>query len=514
MQTAFDLAIVGSAFGGSLLALIARRLGLSVALIERDRHPKFAMGESSTPLANLLLEELASRYGLPRLLPLCKWGPWQRAYPEIGCGLKRGFSFYHHHLGEPWREERGRGNELLVAASPNDEIGDTQWYRPDFDQFLAGEAEAAGATYLDETVLDTVEFGSPSATLAGQRHGEPIQIRAQFVVDASGPRGFLWQRLGLGERGLPSFPARQALFTHFRGVQRWDGLHATGIAPPFSPDDAALHHVFDGGWMWVLRFNNRLTSAGVSVTDSLAAELGLAEGEPAWARLLGRLPSVAGQFAGATPARGFVRVERLAFRSATIVGERWALLPSAAGFVDPLFSTGFVLTLLGVERLAAMLGQGRVPTPAALAGYARETEGELVAASRLLAAQHATLGSPERFQLLTMLYFAAASFSEAVRRLGKPGAADGFLLRNRPGFGREALALADRVVAEPGFPVDELRHRIAGLIAPLNVAGLLDPTKRNWYACEAKDLFAGAEKLDATPDKIREMLRRVGFFEG
>jgi FADH2 O2-dependent halogenase len=129
MQIACDLAVVGSAFGGSLLALIARRLGLTVALIERDRHPRFAIGESSTPLANLLLEELATRYGLPRLLPLCKWGPWQRAYPGIGCGLKRGFSFYHHRRGEAWAPTPARHNELLVAASPNDEIADTQWSR-------------------------------------------------------------------------------------------------------------------------------------------------------------------------------------------------------------------------------------------------------------------------------------------------------------------------------------------------------------------------------------------------
>ena len=92
----FDLAIVGSGFGGSLLAMIARRLGLRVLLLEKGRHPRFAIGESSTPLANLLLEELATRYDLPRLKPLCKWGTWQKEYPEIGCGLKRGFTFLHH----------------------------------------------------------------------------------------------------------------------------------------------------------------------------------------------------------------------------------------------------------------------------------------------------------------------------------------------------------------------------------------------------------------------------------
>src|SRR5437867_4128092 len=69
MRADFDIAVVGSGFGGSLMAMIARQLGCSVVLLERGRHPRFAIGESSTPLANLLLEELARRYALPRLRP-------------------------------------------------------------------------------------------------------------------------------------------------------------------------------------------------------------------------------------------------------------------------------------------------------------------------------------------------------------------------------------------------------------------------------------------------------------
>ena len=90
--------MVGSGFAGSLLAMIARQLGRSVILIEKGTHPRFAIGESSTPLANLLLEELTTRYGLDELRPLAKWGSWQRAYPQIACGRKRGFTFFHHTL--------------------------------------------------------------------------------------------------------------------------------------------------------------------------------------------------------------------------------------------------------------------------------------------------------------------------------------------------------------------------------------------------------------------------------
>src|SRR5262245_60546691 len=137
-QREFDIAIVGSGFAGPLLAMIARRLGRSVVLLERFKHPRFAIGESSTPLANLLLEELAIRYDLPHLLPLSKWGSWQRSYPEIACGLKRGFTFYHHTFDRRFSADADRRNQLLVAASPHDEISDTHWYRADFDHLLVG----------------------------------------------------------------------------------------------------------------------------------------------------------------------------------------------------------------------------------------------------------------------------------------------------------------------------------------------------------------------------------------
>lgn len=515
MPKTFDLAILGSAFGGSLLAMIARRLGRSVVLLERDRHPRFAIGESSTPLANLLLEELAIRYDLPRLLPLTKWGTWRRTHPEIACGLKRGFTFFHHEPDIAWEPRADHANELLVAASPNDTVADTHWYRADFDQFFAREAQALGADLWEQTELASLARTSDGWRIRGTRAGEPVEVGARFIVDASGPRGLLWRQLIGEEAELPGFPARQSLFTHFENVARWDELFPVrevyAAAPPYPADDAALHHVFPGGWMWVLRFNHGLTSAGVSVTDELAAEVRLAEGGPAWGRLLARLPSVARQFASARPVRPFVFSARPAFRSPCCVGEGWALLPSAAGFVDPLFSTGFVLTLLGIERLARLLETEVTPPLAELTDYARETELDLDLAARLLGAQHRLLDQPAAFNSLAMLYFAAASYAESARRLERHRLAPGFLLRGRQDFAPALRALLDRIHAGERPDPGRLEPQVARLIGPLNVAGLCVPAKRNWYACDMADLFAARGKLDASEAEVAAMLRRVGF---
>src|SRR5882672_8991215 len=144
-----DLAILGSGFSGTLLALIARRLGYSVALLERGSHPRFAIGESSTPLADFKLAAIADRFGLDWLRPFAKYGTWKATHPEVACGLKRGFSFFRHEQDQAFAFRESNDNALLVAASPDDAHSDTHWFRADFDAFLVDQAKRAGVIYLD-----------------------------------------------------------------------------------------------------------------------------------------------------------------------------------------------------------------------------------------------------------------------------------------------------------------------------------------------------------------------------
>ena len=522
-----DLAIVGSGFGGSILAMVARRIGLRVALLERGRHPRFAIGESSSPLAGILIEQLADRYDLPRLKPLAAFGAWQRAYPDVGCGLKRGFTYFKHDAGRRFTAAPDRSNQLLVAASPNDDIADTHWLRADVDAFLVREAEAQGADYADEVELDAVEWtaaGEP--VLVGRRRGAPLRVTARGVVDATGPRGVLSRALAIEERSFDGYPATQALFSHFTGVARCDempdyaGAGARGERPPYPVDDAALHHCFDGGWMWVLRFGNGVTSAGVAVTDALAKALNLADGEPAWHRLLDRFPSVRAQFADARPTRRFDWMPRVSYRAAAAAGPRWALLPSAAAFVDPLFSTGFPLTLLGIERLAALLESGAffdsrscrpsgVPSPSGLPSldsYSATTLTEADHTARFVAGCYAGLPRFEDFVQYSMFYFATASYAEMARRVTPDRAAAGFLRASDPAFARAMQALSP-ALGEP----EHLAARVREAVDPVNIAGLCEPGKKNWYGVELKDAVAGAPKLGVSPATVAAALAASGL---
>ncbi len=519
MPPHFEIAIVGSGFAGSLLALACRKLGLRVLLLERGRHPRFAIGESSTPLANLLIEELASQYDLPRIAALSKWGTWRHTHPQVRCGLKRGFSFFQHQREKPFAPLPSRRNELLVAASPSDHIADTHWFREDFDAFLCEEARAAGVAYWDSVDLQTPVRAPSRWELAGTKDNVNLAWTAEALFDATGPRGFLFRKFGLKETRMPRLPATEALFSHFKNVPLWADLHPTSERTPFPVDDAALHHVIEGGWIWVLRFLDGTVSAGVAACEAQSRHFDFGSGAPAWQRLLNEYPSIREQFQGAEIIRPFARLAPLSFQCETLSGDHWAMLPSAAGFVDPLLSTGFPLTLLGVLRLAGIVREqfGRPDFCKALEQHARVTRCELLAAEHLVASLYAAFDDFEMFTHLSLLYFAAASFSETVRRLGRPELAGGFLLHDHPTLGPQ-IAECCRLARERAEVRDshslsreDLLRLIRDTIEPINLAGLTDSARRNWHPVNLDDLYAAESKIHSTRREINAMIKRCGI---
>jgi FADH2 O2-dependent halogenase len=401
---------------------------------------------------------------------------------------------------------------LLVAASPNNEVSDTHWLRADVDHFLVKEAIALGAEYVDEAQMTGMERRGDTMLLTGERRGQPHSFRAHVVVDATGPRGFLSRTLNLPETSFSHYPPTQTLFSHFTDVHRCDRMAAfqTDETPPYAPDDAALHHVFDGGWMWVLRFNNGVTSAGFAVTDELAEELRIVEKEAAWKRFLSRFPTVREQFADAQPIQPFFTSSRLSYRCGMAAGDGWVLLPSAAAFIDPLFSTGMPLTLLGIERLGRILSEAweTAALSERLRQYAAVTLAEADGVAELVGGCYAAFSRFPLFAAFSMFYFAAASFSEMARRLEKRHLATRFLLANDLDFSAHLRRSADQLRSQSDT-LDPTRfaEQIARAIAPRNVAGLAAPDKRNWYGVDLEDLVHTADKLDMTPDTMSELLR-------
>ena len=294
-----DVAIVGSGFGGSLTALLLSRIGLTSVLVDRTSHPRFAIGESSTPNADLALLAISREYDLPRLAPLAKYGTWQRTYPHVVCGLKRGFSYFHHQPGQPFEPMADHANELLVTASPDDEHSDTHWLRSDVDGFFAAEAQRAGVPLFENTSVELSRHGE-GWRLVATNLPEALEINAAFVIDGTGEFGLIPRTLGLASRVPTLATNSRTVFAHFRDLRPWDeilkGAGATNADHPFCCDHAAVHQVIDEGWMYQLRFNNNVTSAGFVLDgDEFPLDESVSIQEE-WDRLLGRYPSLAEQF--------------------------------------------------------------------------------------------------------------------------------------------------------------------------------------------------------------------------
>ena len=476
------------------MSMILRRLGHTALLLERAAHPRFAIGESSTPFANLLLERLAAEYDLPFLHALAEWGTWQKQFPNISCGLKRGFTFFHHEAGREVNFS-DRDAQLLVAASPNDRVADTHWYRPDFDHFLVKEAQRLGVEYLDQVEIERCEHND-GWELTLRRSTECRNVCARFAIDASGAGGFLANFLRIPAHEFENFPKTHAVYAHFRNVPRLDQLKDFGDAePPYPPDDAAVHHVFEEGWVWVLRFNNSITSAGAALKSFPTGTP-----EEIWNELLKRFPSLFRQFERAEAITPFYSIPQISFQRARAAGSDWALLPSATGFVDPLLSTGFALNLLGISRVAREISNGRH-----LEAYERAALAELNAAAELIGALYAKMSSFEDFAALTLLYFAAMSYTETAWRLDKRHLAEMFLLRNDERFTSIRQSLCRKAVSGEPIGLEEVTKSIK----PWDIAGLSDLSRRNWYPVSFDDLIKGRWKLGASAEEITALVNKL-----
>ncbi len=495
----YDIVIAGSGFAGSLTALILRELGFKICLLEKSRHPRFAIGESSTPIADMILRDLSAKYHLPWLYPFSRYGSWQQSHPEIICGIKRGFSFFKHHPGKEFVTNEDHQHELLVAANADDMLSDTNWLRADMDAFLVSRVVEAGIDYFDQTEIIKGDWNS-YWDIQLICHQKPAQLQASFFIDATGSGALLHHLLGIKSSAEDFLTNSFALFSHFRNVPCWmDMLQQTHIPTddfPYNPDRSALHHILDEGWLWVLRFNDERTSMGfVLQHEEVYSTLST---ERIWNDLLSKYPAIHRIMQPATladPPGKILRSSRLQRKAAKCVGRGWAALPHTAGFVDPLYSTGIAFSLSGIERIVEIIrnhwGHDKSLNQK-LKDYEHAVFEELTLLDHLITGSYKTMSHFELFNVWSMLYFAVTIAYEQDRLRGKP--AESFLHAGR----RDVMQMVQTSYAEllkiteGGEPsrksITEFSRIIRERIHPINSAGLLDPASKNMYRHTAAEL--------------------------
>jgi FADH2 O2-dependent halogenase len=521
-----QIAIVGSGFAGSILARALHRQGHRVTLLDRRRHPRFALGESSTPLAALSLERLARRYGLDDLHHLAAYGRWCRHLPQLRRGLKRGFTFYWHRPGEPFANSAANDRRLLVAASPDDAVADAHWLREDVDCHLARRAAAEGVTCLEEAEVTELERHRGAWRLSGTWQGRPLRLAADLLVDAAGAGGFLARHLAIPPAAGGLTPRTSLVFGHFAGAATFTGAAAAAGADlppgPYPDEQAAVHHLLHEGWMYVLPFDHGVVSAGFVLAATPARNL-LARLPPqrVWDEILGRYPTLEAQFGGAAQVRPPASVALLQHRMERAAGADWALLPHAFCFFSPMFSTGIAWSLLAAERLALLVGGApdRQALARGLERYGLLLRLEADHLDRMIAGAY--LAAARDFDLFAAwcdLYFVAASFAELRQRLCPEGGAawawQGFLGCADRLLSSSVERTLDDLRALPAGPIPrELRRHFAATVrrrvARRNLIGMADPARNHLYGVEIDQLLRHPRRLGLSAGELRERLHRL-----
>ncbi len=507
-----EVVIAGGGFAGSILARALHARGRDVLLLERGRHPRFALGESSTPLANVALERLAVRHGFDDLWTLAAHGRWRQRLPDVGRGLKRGFCFYGHRPGREFSPGASNRWRLVVAASPDDDAADNQWLRADVDRFLFARCRSEGVDCREETAVEVL--GMPEGPGAGPvrlRAGDRI-VEAGLLVDATGGSPLAEQ---LGARRRPPRLQTHLVYSHFGDVADFDREGWQGA--PFAERWSASHHLLEEGWMYQLAFDAGAVSAGVllpagnaaaaAAIDRAGEEKGGEESAPEalLAALLARYPSLGRQFARRRPLRRVELRTDVAWRRDRATGPGWLLLPHSFAFADPMFSTGIAWSLLAVERIADLCRTG-LPDPEAVGRYDRLLALEADHIDRLLVSAYRLMGDFDSFVAAAMAYFAAASFDELRQRLlGPPDEGwcwQGFLGADdevRAALFGELEGRAAELEAGTGDrrAPRSLAEWIGPAIAARNLIGLADPGRQNLYPVDLEAMERRQEELAA-----------------
>lgn len=348
----YDVAILGSGLGGSILACILAKAGFKTLLLEETTHPRFAIGESMIPETGLRLRILAEKHGIPEIGWL---GNFYQLRDNISsaCGVKRSFSFMYHTKGQHHVAEHL--NQLPTLTPP---FGpDSHLFREDTDGYMAYIAVQYGAIFRQQVKITQLEFGDDHVSLQAAS-GE--QIRARFLIDAAGMRSLVSTLFNLRDE-VPRFKTdTRGMYNHFVGLKPADFLFDKDHKMPAPLSQGTMHHIFDGGWIWMIAFNNHRESTNPLVSVGMMLDrrkYPTPQGAPGdeFNEIISHYPSIARHFEGAQAVRPWIGTGRLQYSQSKIIGKRFVQLPHAASFVDPLFSSGLSVLTVAIDLIAQAL---------------------------------------------------------------------------------------------------------------------------------------------------------------
>jgi FADH2 O2-dependent halogenase len=358
MNEQYDVAILGAGFEGGMLATILAYKGAKVVLIDAGTHPRFALGESTVRHTFRMIKIMAERFGVPEFKTEFNSGEQLHKHVSAGFGVKKNFGFVLHHEGQHQRPEEA--TQLVIP--PYREGYEAHLFRQDTDQYLTYTAIHHGATVKYSTKVKECETDPSGVTIKTDK-GETI--RARFIADASGGGHVLARMWNLRDDPPRVRLQTRCLFTHMIDVKPYDDLNLPNGVPKSLKRwyEGTCHHLFDGGWLWVIPFDNREGSTNKCVSIGLSFDMRKfpkpmdITPDEEWSQFLDKFPSIKEQFKDAKLVRPWISSDRLQGSVKQSVGDRWAIMAGGAGsgFLDALFSRGLASSVEVINALSARL---------------------------------------------------------------------------------------------------------------------------------------------------------------
>jgi len=352
----YDIAVIGSGMGGSACSTVLAKLGYRVLLLERGSHPRFAIGESATPVMSKKIRYLGEAYGIPEFDELSTYDKIKQSGNTMLCGPKELFHYFLHKPGQVEPIQQGLLPELIVQTP---EI-DVQFFRAESDKFFVELAQRYGVTYSDQTSVEDIHFGSNGVDIQCMRNQETIKYSCDFVIDGTGFNSIIGSKFNLKVQGdqLTTPLKSRSIFTHFKDIGDFEEVLKS--SPSFvdrSPAPrcrATQHHCFEGGWVWLIPFEDGVTSVGLNL-DIDRFPMNDKEASTEFWEIISQYPIIHDLLKGREIERPFVKTGRLQFLNEQMVGDRWAMLPASAYGLDAWFSTGLAVSFMAIHRLAEVL---------------------------------------------------------------------------------------------------------------------------------------------------------------
>ena len=321
-----DVVVIGGGPAGSTVATLVAQQGYRVELFERERFPRFSIGESLMPETYWTFRRL-------NMLPKLQQSRFVKKYSV---------QFF---------SPNGKGSTPFYFwdNKPHESSQTWQVLRSEFDQMMLDNAREHGATAHEGVRVVDVLFDGDRATgvRVKEATGAVRDVPAQVVVDASGQNGLLMKRLRL--RVWDPVLNKGAIWTYYKGAHRDTGK-----------DEGAtlvLQTAKERGWFWYIPLPEDVIGVGVVAPFDYLFK-GRRNYGKTYEEEIEFCPAAKQRVAGAERVAGYFATKDFSYRSKQLSGNGWVLVGDAFGFLDPLYSSGVLFALKSGEFAADAVVEG------------------------------------------------------------------------------------------------------------------------------------------------------------